>query len=70
MDEVSKAGPGLLFGTIPNVLAVEGGEGWARLFFIFLFLLGIDSAFGLFEGVFIGKWLSFGFKKLSFLSYT
>ena len=54
---VSTAGPGLLFGTIPNVLAVEGGEGWTRLFFVFLFLLGIDSAFGLFEAVFIGKCL-------------
>ena len=28
---------------------LDGGEHWVRLFFIFLFLLGIDSGFALFE---------------------
>eukprot|EP00816_Leptocylindrus_hargravesii_P013789 CAMPEP_0196806306 /NCGR_PEP_ID=MMETSP1362-20130617/6197_1 /TAXON_ID=163516 /ORGANISM="Leptocylindrus danicus, Strain CCMP1856" /LENGTH=580 /DNA_ID=CAMNT_0042179721 /DNA_START=36 /DNA_END=1774 /DNA_ORIENTATION=+ len=47
-------GPALLFGPYPNTLAqLENGEHWTRLFFVFLFLLGIDSAFGLFEAVYI-----------------
>jgi len=47
---VTKAGPGLVFGTYPVALAqLDGGEHWVRLFFIFLFLLGIDSGFALFE---------------------
>eukprot|EP00588_Corethron_pennatum_P017817 CAMPEP_0194303210 /NCGR_PEP_ID=MMETSP0171-20130528/1128_1 /TAXON_ID=218684 /ORGANISM="Corethron pennatum, Strain L29A3" /LENGTH=623 /DNA_ID=CAMNT_0039054029 /DNA_START=11 /DNA_END=1882 /DNA_ORIENTATION=+ len=47
---VTNAGPGLVFGTYPVALAqLNGGEHWVRLFFIFLFLLGIDSGFALFE---------------------
>jgi len=48
--DVADAGPGLVFGTYPVALAqLDGGEHWVRLFFIFLFLLGIDSGFALFE---------------------
>lgn len=54
VSAVADAGPGLVFGTYPVVLAdLDGGQHWVRLFFIFLFLLGIDSGFGLFEGVLI-----------------
>jgi len=48
--DVTDAGPGLVFGTYPVALSqLAGGQHWVRLFFIFLFLLGIDSGFGLFE---------------------
>lgn len=43
---------GLVFGTWPVVLGkLPGGIHWVRLFFFMLFLLGIDSAFSLLEGV-------------------
>ena len=43
---------GLVFGTWPVVLGkLPGGIHWVRLLFLDLFLLGIDSAFSLLEGV-------------------
>jgi len=54
VDEVATSGPGLVFGTYPVVLAgLPNGEHWVRLFFAFLFFLGIDSGFGLSEAVLI-----------------
>lgn len=45
-------GPGLVFGTYPFALSTLPGAGhWERLLFVVLFLLGIDSAFSLLEGV-------------------
>lgn len=42
---------GLVFGSWPVALGtLPGGKHWVRLFFIMLFLLGIDSAFS-----FLGK---------------
>ena len=41
----------LVFGTWPVVFGtLPGGEHWVRLLFFDLFLLGIDSGFGLLEG--------------------
>jgi len=45
------AGFSLVFGTWPVVFGtLPGGEHWVRLLFFDLFLLGIDSGFGLLEG--------------------
>jgi len=45
-------GPALMFGTYPVALnSGSGGEHWNRLLFITIFLLGIDSAFSMVEGV-------------------
>jgi len=45
-------GFGLVFGTWPVVFStLKNGEHWVRLLFLNLFLLGIDSAFSLMEGV-------------------
>lgn len=42
---------GLVFGSWPVALGtLPGGEHWIRLFFVMLFLLGIDSAFSFVEG--------------------
>ena len=42
---------GLVFGSWPVALGtLPGGEHWIRLFFVMLFLLGIDSAFSFMEG--------------------
>jgi SNF family Na+-dependent transporter len=42
---------GLVFGSWPVALGtLPGGEHWIRLFFVMLFLLGIDSAFSFLEG--------------------
>jgi len=52
LDELPFAGPGLLFGSYPIVLStIPGGAWWVRLLFFTLFLLGIDSAFALTEGI-------------------
>ena len=52
--DVAASGPSLVFGVYPEVLAtLKGGQHWVRIFFVFLFLLGIDSGFGLFEAVLI-----------------
>lgn len=54
VDDYKKlgGGPSLIFATYPLALSTLPGHGhWERLFFIALFLLGIDSAFALAEGV-------------------
>ena len=52
LDKVAVSGPTLLFGAYPVVLAtLPGGIHWVRLLFFTLFLLGIDSAFGLVDAV-------------------
>lgn len=52
VDQLTSGGFGLVFGTWPVVLGkLPGGIHWVRLLFFDLFLLGIDSAFSLLEGV-------------------
>eukprot|EP00978_Attheya_sp_CCMP212_P015134 scaffold38934_cov72-Attheya_sp.AAC.1 len=52
IDELNVGGFGLMFGSYPVVLStLPGGEHWVRLLFVDLFLLGIDSAFALTEGI-------------------
>ncbi|CAN8074847.1 unnamed protein product [Agarophyton chilense] len=52
ISDLKIGGPGLIFGTFPVALSTLPGYGhWERLFFVALFLLGIDSAFALAEGV-------------------
>ena len=51
VTELDFAGFSLVFGTWPVVFGtLPGGEHWVRLLFFDLFLLGIDSGFGLLEG--------------------
>lgn len=51
VTEISSGGFSLLFGTYPVVFGkLPGGIHWVRLLFITMFLLGIDSGFGLLEG--------------------
>ena len=65
VTELDFAGFSLVFGTWPVVFGtLPGGEHWVRLLFFDLFLLGIDSGFGLLEGsltaaadtVYFSKW--------------
>uniref|UniRef100_A0A7S0CJ52 Transporter n=1 Tax=Proboscia inermis TaxID=420281 RepID=A0A7S0CJ52_9STRA len=50
ISDVDVGGFSLVFGTVPEVLdGITGGKHLVRLFFLFLFLLGIDSAFALTE---------------------
>jgi len=52
VSELNLGGFGLVFGTWPVVFSTfKNGEHWVRLLFLNLFLLGIDSAFSLMEGV-------------------
>jgi len=52
LTDLPYSGFALVFGTRPVVLGtLPGGEHWVRLLFLDLFLLGIDSAFGLIEAV-------------------
>jgi solute carrier family 6 GABA transporter-like protein 1 len=52
VDEVPYSGFSLVFGTWPVVFgSLPGGEHWVRLLFFDLFLLGIDSAFSILEGM-------------------
>lgn len=52
ISEIKSATFSLVFGTVPQVLdSLSGGKHLVRLFFLFLFLLGIDSAFALTEAV-------------------
>jgi len=52
VEDLSYGGFSLVFGTWPVVLGkLPGGIHWVRLLFFDLFLLGIDSAFALLEGV-------------------
>jgi solute carrier family 6 GABA transporter-like protein 1 len=51
VTELPFAGFSLVFGTWPVVMGtLPGGIHWVRLLFLDLFLLGIDSGFGLLEG--------------------
>jgi len=51
VPELDFAGFSLVFGTWPVVMGtLPGGIHWVRLLFFDLFLLGIDSGFGLLEG--------------------
>lgn len=51
VTEISSGGFSLLFGTYPVVFGkLSGGIHWVRLIFFTMFLLGIDSGFGLLEG--------------------
>mmetsp|Transcript_12620 Transcript_12620/g.24240 ORF Transcript_12620/g.24240 Transcript_12620/m.24240 type:complete len:654 (+) Transcript_12620:123-2084(+) len=65
VKELDFEGFSLVFGTWPVVFGtLPGGEHWVRLLFFDLFLLGIDSGFGLLEGsltaaadtVYFSKW--------------
>jgi SNF family Na+-dependent transporter len=65
VNDLDFAGFSLVFGTWPVVMGtLPGGEHWVRLLFFDLFLLGIDSGFGLLEGsltaaadtVYFSKW--------------
>jgi len=50
ISELNFSGFGLVFGSFPVALGtLPGGEHWIRLFFVMLFLLGIDSAFSFVE---------------------
>lgn len=52
VEELNYGGFSLVFGTWPVVLGtLPGGIHWVRLLFFDLFLLGLDSAFALLEGV-------------------
>jgi SNF family Na+-dependent transporter len=52
VDDLNYGGFSLVFGTWPVVLGtLPGGIHWVRLLFFDLFLLGLDSAFALLEGV-------------------
>merc|ERR1712176_961624 len=46
IHELSVGGFGLVFGSFPVALStLPGGNHWIRVFYLMLFLLGIDSAF-------------------------
>lgn len=50
LADLNYSGFGLVFGSWPVVLGtLSGGEHWIRLFFVMLFLLGLDSAFSFVE---------------------
>lgn len=52
ITDIKSGGPSLVFGTWPSVLSkLPGGIHWVRLLFIFLLLLGIDSAFSFQEAL-------------------
>lgn len=50
--EMRIGGPALMFGTYPVALStLKGGGHWERLFFVGLYMLGIDSAFSMAEAL-------------------
>ncbi|XP_070557643.1 sodium-dependent proline transporter-like [Ptychodera flava] len=52
VDEVVTSGPGLAFVVYPEALArIPGGPFWSIIFFFMLFTLGLDSQFGMVEGI-------------------
>lgn len=52
IEEVVVQGPGLIFIVLPEAIThMPGATFWAVVFFIFIFLVGVDSQFGMFETV-------------------
>jgi len=48
IEDVTEAGPGLIFITYPQAISMmPGAPFWAVIFFFMLFTLGIDSTVGL-----------------------
>ena len=51
-DVEPAAGPGLVFITLPNILAqMTGGRIWGALFFLFLFFAALSTIVGVFENI-------------------
>lgn len=52
VEEVADGGPGLAFVAYPEALALlPGSVFWSILFFLMLFMLGVDTLFGNMEGI-------------------
>lgn len=52
VEDVVTSGPGLVFVVIPEAIAhMPGSTFWAIIFFVFIFTVGVDSQFGMFETV-------------------
>jgi len=52
ISKVVTEGPGLIFVVLPEAIShMPGSTFWAIIFFIFIFTVGVDSQFGMFETV-------------------
>lgn len=52
VSDVVTDGPGLVFVVLPEAIAhMPGATIWAIIFFVFIFFVGVDSQFGMFETV-------------------